>query len=592
MKRFQKKFRKNGFFTFIFAINALGIIIVSIVVTLTTVKMSEDFFVDKYSINNVSTMNQIRENIENFNYSLILTTNTLLQSKRVESVLSEDETNREKLSSFYQLRKQLDEIKNNLPPYEMEITLLGKNELYFETNYVYWPINIQKLRNSNLVKNSLDNPDRLLYQNYKMEVPLDNYVDSDYVIISRPLIDKKIKEKYGMIFYSIYETEFRKLYSNFVSEGSDVFLMNNEGTIISSSKDNLIGTKSDELLMYADEYNGQEENYLIGNIMGKDQIILFEYLDELDMYICNVIDKKLAVGNLINKSQIVIICVSIVLVSLLVVYFVSRRLTKSLSILVKQISNTSKYNFDQHVEVNGMYETAQIALAYNSMLDELHEYLEKLVFYQKEKRNAELAALQQQINPHFLYNTLASIKFLVIQGEKDEAEESINSLISLLVNTIGNGSELINIEQEISNLKDYVLIQHKRYGNRIKVNYFISPDCKECIVPKLILQPFIENAFFHGFNVKDSGFINVMVWKEKELLICEIIDNGDGMAESNDTNSIKKSKKQQFTGIGIKNVHERIQIIYGNQFGVNITSELQKGTKVRIIFPATEEKKE
>lgn len=586
MKLFPKKFRKNGFFTFIFAINALGIIIVSIVVTLTTVKMSEDFFIDKYSINNVSTMNQIRENVENFNYSLILTSNALSQSKRVESVLIENETNREKLSSFYQLRLQLDEVKNSLPPYEMEITLLGKNDIFFETNYAYWPVSVETLKNSILVKNSLENPNRLLYQNYKMEIPLDNYVDSDYVIISRPLIAKKSKENYGMVFFSIYETEFRKLYSNFVSEGSDVFLMNNEGTVISSSDDSLIGTKSDELLKYANEYNEQEEKYLIRNIMGKEQIILFEYLDELDMYICNVIDKKLAVGNLINKSQIVFICVSIVLVSLLIVYFVSRRLTKSLSILVKQISNTSKYNFDQHVEVSGMYETAQIAQAYNSMLDELQEYLEKLVLYQKEKRNAELAALQQQINPHFLYNTLASIKFLVIQGEKKEAEESINSLISLLVNTIGNGSELIDIEQEINNLKDYVLIQHKRYGNRIKVNYFISPDCKGYKVPKLILQPFIENAFFHGFNLKDSGFINVMVWKEKELLICEIIDNGDGMDDSKDTGTIQKSKKQQFTGIGIKNVHERIQIIYGSQFGVKITSELQKGTKVRITFPA------
>jgi two-component system, sensor histidine kinase YesM len=208
------------------------------------------------------------------------------------------------------------------------------------------------------------------------------------------------------------------------------------------------------------------------------------------------------------------------------------------------------------------------------------------VLVQKQKRNAELAALQQQINPHFLYNTLTSIKFMVQQGGKEEAAETVNALIFLLQNTIGNISETITVRQEIDNLKSYVLINQKRYGERIRVNYFIEPECFEIQIPKLILQPFIENSFFHGFNKKSGGTINVLVWQEGASLICEVLDNGDGMEVSAD-NKLPGTKRKQamFSGIGVRNVDERIQLIYGKAYGVTISSKIGEGTKVRISLP-------
>ncbi|WP_446686261.1 sensor histidine kinase [Neobacillus cucumis] len=275
----------------------------------------------------------------------------------------------------------------------------------------------------------------------------------------------------------------------------------------------------------------------------------------------------------------------VVIVALFFVLFASRRLTNSLSKLVKQIESASEHDFDEYVSVSGTYETRQIGTAFNSMLDELHEYVDQLVLSQKQRRNAELAALQQQINPHFLYNTLASIKFMVKQGSKEETESMINALISLLQNTLGNVSETITVKQEVDNLRNYVLINQKRYGERIKVNYFISPACMDVPIPKLILQPFMENAFFHGFNHKLEGYIHVLVWQEGEDLICEVVDNGDGMEVSEGSHLPGTKRKQAFSGIGVRNVHERIQLIYGEPYGVNISSELGKGTKVRISLP-------
>ncbi|WP_233452247.1 sensor histidine kinase [Metabacillus niabensis] len=300
-----------------------------------------------------------------------------------------------------------------------------------------------------------------------------------------------------------------------------------------------------------------------------------------------MIDKHTAIQGLVDKRELAQTLLIIFFVVLIVVFFGSKKLTNSLSRLVKEIANVSKTNFHQSISVQGTYETRKISIAFNSMLEELQDYVEKLISIQKQKRNAELAALQQQINPHFLYNTLTSIKFMVQQGSKEEAEETTTALISLLQNTVGQVNETITVKQEVENLKNYVFINQKRYGTRIHVNYFIASDCQDCLIPKLILQPYIENAFFHGFNRKQNGYIHVLIWRDHATLICEVVDNGDGMSLSKGESDLPNTNRRQerFTGIGIRNVHERIQLIYGEEYGVSIESELDEGTKIKISLP-------
>jgi len=224
------------------------------------------------------------------------------------------------------------------------------------------------------------------------------------------------------------------------------------------------------------------------------------------------------------------------------------------------------------------------------MLDSLHDYVDRLMETQKQQRNAELAALQMQINPHFLYNTLASIKFLVQQGNKEKAAGTINSLISLLQNTVSDVQSTIPVSQELESLKHYVYINHVRYGEKIRVNYFVEPESLDYHMPKLILQPFIENAFFHAFNLKDEGRILIMIAVQEDQLVCEVVDNGDGM--DLDPNFLKeeqlpasKHKRQLFSGIGIRNVDDRIKLLYGESYGINITSKRNEGTKIIITLP-------
>lgn len=581
MRYIPERFKHNNLFITMFLISVIIIITVSVTITWTTIRMSEQFFFEKFSITNAKVMDQVQDSFESYHYSVVLASNKLLQSGSIKEILTKDGSSVQRFYDYFTLGEQMNRIQSSLDTFETEVIVTGKNGIIYATDRSYWPITDDELKRGVITRNTLNEPKKLIYQYDKRPYP-----GESYIITSKALMERTSGESYGMMYFSILESEFRKFYSSYTSPGNHVFLVNRSGVIMSSDQSEIIGKKSEELHRYAQENEDKPKDYIIDDFLGKEQIILMEYLPSFDMYMFNIIDKKTAFGTLIDKKQILLISMGIVFVALIIVFLASRRMTNSLSKLVKQIESTSKHDFGQYVTVSGMYETKQIGHAFNAMLDELHEYVDQLVISQKNQRNAELAALQQQINPHFLYNTLTSIKFMVQQGGKEETEATINAFISLLQNTIGNVSETITVKQELDNLKNYVLINQKRYGDRIKVNYFVSLGCEELQIPKLILQPFMENSFFHAFIRKQEGNINVLVWQEGTTLICEVVDNGDGMEVSEGHSLPSTRRKQQlFSGIGVRNVHERIQLLYGEEYGVTISSTIGEGTKVRITLP-------
>lgn len=590
MRFIPMRFKHNTLFITISLITFMIIILVSVTITWTTIRMSEQFFFEKFSITNVKIINEIKESFESFHYSIVIASNNILQSGVIKTNLTEEQTNAEKMISFFTMGEYIKQIQSNFDTYELEIIVKGENGVTLTTNRPHWPITDQELNESFLTSNTLKEPKRLLYQYDERKSETRSIEETRFVVATKALMDRLSGTVYGSLYFSFRESEFKKVYANYTSPGNDIFIVDQSGVIVSSNQSQLIGKKEVDLLRYAQEIKTNSHKYMIGSFRGKEQIILVETLPSLDMYLFNIIDKEKAFGNLIDKRKIMLISIGIVFIALVSVFFVSRRLTNSLSRLVRQIENAPKSEFRQYVAVLGTYETRQIGHAFNSMLDELHEYVEQLMLSQKQKRNAELAALQQQINPHFLYNTLASIKFMVQQDSKEDTEAMITALISLLQNTIGNVNETVTVRQELDNLKNYVFINQKRYGNQINVSYLVAPDCLDVRLPKLILQPFMENSFFHGFNRKVGGSIHVLIWQEEDNLICEVVDNGDGIGELTETN-LPKYKRQLFSGIGVRNVHERIQLIYGEEYGVTISSKQGEGTKVRIILPSHVEQK-
>lgn len=193
-----------------------------------------------------------------------------------------------------------------------------------------------------------------------------------------------------------------------------------------------------------------------------------------------------------------------------------------------------------------------------------------------------------QINPHYIYNTLASIKWLIWQKNTEKSIEIMDAFIQLLRNTISNTDEYISLEQEIENLNNYILINNTRYGDRIKVEFYVSKQVKKYKIPKMILQPFIENAFFHAFPSNETGYIQVFMREKENQMQIEIIDDGVGMEQTQTQGGWMEQKKEHFSGIGMNNVDERLKLLFGQEYGVKIKSSKEEGTTVIVTIPKIE----
>ncbi|PAD34161.1 sensor histidine kinase [Terribacillus saccharophilus] len=580
--KIKDQLQPNGLFMKMFLITVALIILVAITVILTTIRMAEQFFVEKFSITNSQIIDQIQYDFEELNYSIVMAATDIGQSSTIEAYLSEKEPDNERIMSLYLVMSQIDHLREQLGDQNVEIAIADQDAISYRTNFTYWPTNPTDIRNHDITETIIKEPNKLLYFQDSREA------SDNYVIAAKALLDRETDQSYGAVYFPIKEGQLRSFYTDYVKPGNDFYVLDQNGKVVSSSLTNVIGQSLPELSQEAENMQTDGETYREVKFQDTNQIMLAEYLPYFDMYLINMVDKQTAVGNLIDTKQIALLLIGVVVLALIIVFLVTKRLTNSLSKLVKDIEAVPQKGLKRRLVYEGTYETNQIGLAFNSMMDELQVYVEKLIEAQKQQRHAELAALQQQINPHFLYNTMASIKFLVMMGEREEAEKTIDAFITLLQNTIGNVDESVTVELELQNLKNYVLINQKRYGDRIQVQFMVSPDCLDYLIPKLILQPFIENSFFHAFNKKAKGTISVLVWKEADDLVCEIADDGDGMAACKDLPNTNRNR-QLFSGIGVKNVHERMQLLYGTNYGVSITSETGQGTKVRLRLPAVKE---
>ncbi len=568
-----------------FVVMIISTIAVAVMTSWVTVHVSQKLFMNTFSITNSKIIQQIKHGFESYNYSIVTVSNAVLQSASIRTFLTQgDGGSLANNQAYYQMGQQLKTIQSGLDINEVGTVITGVNGRSFFSTRSYWTSPAEKLKENQITRETLIQPGKLSYHYLRDETGTS---DIPLIVASKALMVPTSKELYGTLYMMIKESDFRQFYANFTSTGNDVLILDRNGLILSSNQSDLIGETSPSILADAVKIREMNLRYNTIKSQGDSKIILAEYLPAYDCYIVNLIDRKQTLSQLLPVKQIILIGAAIVAASLLILFVITRRLTKSLRMLVRQMSSVTKRNFHNYIPVTGSYETRELGRAFNYMLDELTDYVDQLVKTQREQRNAELTALQRQINPHFLYNTLASVNFLVQRGDKETATETIRALISLIQHTISNTAETFTVEEELVILKHYVFINQVRYGNGIRVDYFVAPETLSARLPKLILQPFIENAFFHAFKERNTGLIYVMIAKEGETLVCEIVDDGEGMSMEEKAGKLPgmKNKSQLFTGIGIRNVNERILLLYGEHYGVVVDSSPGKGTKVTIRIP-------
>lgn len=236
-------------------------------------------------------------------------------------------------------------------------------------------------------------------------------------------------------------------------------------------------------------------------------------------------------------------------------------------------------------QVGGTEEIMELSRSFDHMVIRIQHLMEQVRLEEITLRKTELKALQAQINPHFLYNTLDAIAWLCEDGRNQDAEEMVNALAKLFRISISKGHELITIDKEIQHAESYLKIENFRYKNQFTYSIHADKDCLQYLCNKITLQPIIENAIYHGLNrMVDEGEIRIEIYPCEDDIIMTVEDNGVGMTEEQCREIMHKEPGDR-TGIGIKNVNDRIKIYFGDGYGLTITSELDEGTKVAIRMP-------
>lgn len=301
-------------------------------------------------------------------------------------------------------------------------------------------------------------------------------------------------------------------------------------------------------------------------------------------------NKRFAFQNKVYIKLLFFITGGILFLVLLIVLIINKMINKPIKKILEQIERISLGDFTYNSSIESEDEFGYIGIGINKMAQNLKKLISQQIENEKTKKDLELRMLQNQINPHFLYNTLNSIKWMAVIQNANGIAEMADSL-TVLLKTIATGTdELISIEQEINILNEYCRIQRYRYGGLFTVNYYFEdPLLKKCEIIKFTLQPIVENAIFHGLEPKGSkGIIDIHIKHPSEkLLKIEIKDNGIGMSKEQIEKVMtgNSTKEKSFNNVGIKNVDERIKLTFGKQYGIAINSIVNKYTKVTITLP-------
>ena len=268
-----------------------------------------------------------------------------------------------------------------------------------------------------------------------------------------------------------------------------------------------------------------------------------------------------------------------------VAVFISRRISSPLNQLKKNMLRIENGDFFTRVEVTGQKEIVLVASAFNDMIDQIRLLMDRVVTEQREKRKNELVALQNQINPHFLYNTLDSIVWL---AENERSEDVITTVVALarfFRISISKGKNFIPVRDEISHIRNYLTIQSIRYIGKFEYAIEIDKAIYDLKVMKLILQPLVENAIYHGVGEEDE-LITIRGYKEERFLVFEVENTGYGIPEEKIAQIYRiLDGEEEGQSVGLKNVYQRLKLYYGEEASMIISSELDELTNVKLVIP-------
>lgn len=370
----------------------------------------------------------------------------------------------------------------------------------------------------------------------------------------------------------------------FLEGFSYLFIVDSNGGIVYHPQHQLIYSELKTELI--DEVIHTYDTNFIVTDSEKSRIYTVKTIEDLDWRICGVTYLNELVTNK-NFIQFYFILIGVIFILLIIIISISisKKISKPIKILQRSMKEVESGNFDIRLTVKSSNEIGELAKDFNIMIKKIKDLITQNEEKQIQIRESELKALQAQINPHFLYNTLETI--ICMAKNEDDVIRITAALAKLLRIGISNGKELITIEEEIEHVRSYLIIQKIRYVNKFDFTININPDILKFRIIKIILQPLVENAIYHGIKKKKTvGHINISGKLTENKIILQVIDNGIGMTDER----IKEVFEDHYsdflkTGIGISNVNGRLKLYFGEQYGLTCKSKEDEGTEFNIIIP-------
>ncbi|WMC91938.1 sensor histidine kinase [Kineothrix sp. MB12-C1] len=389
----------------------------------------------------------------------------------------------------------------------------------------------------------------------------------------------------GTIFIDVDLKKMERIFSSVEFTGNEVFYVINE--------------ENDCFYSNEEERIGNNITYVLENLRQSDKQLVITTKDNgYGLQVVVVMNTEIAYGAIKNMQHMMYFFIGASVIALFAgSVFFSKRLTRPMHEMMDQMSLVETGNFDIELPVRSGDEIGILAERFNQMSSALKKYINQSYVSQIKQSEAELTALKSQIYPHFLYNTLEIIRMTALEEKGHEkVPEMIESLSEQIRYLIGPMQDVVPLEQEIDIVRKYVYLLNCRIEGKVQITV-AAQGASRILVPKLILQPIIENAYVHGIKPKNgNGSIMIEIAKQGNMLEILIMDNGVGMDDVaiDKINSLLEGNEPgikneyNWQSIGLKNVHDRIRYLYGDEYGIRITSTLAVGTMVRLILPLRE----
>ncbi|MBU3111243.1 sensor histidine kinase [Clostridium lacusfryxellense] len=405
---------------------------------------------------------------------------------------------------------------------------------------------------------------------------------------------------------------FRPVFHNTENNDYQFIAIDKEGTVICNDgylKDNNISTELIKKKFHESKTNYEKGGFIL-NDHSKKLMVSYVYIDSIHCYLLKV-DSFEAVLKSISTNKNIFIFGTIILLILLstVIYFINSYILKNLRTIIKELKKMRKGNFDIHLSIVTNDEIGELAYHFSEFSNKINELVSDIIKKETVAKEAELRALQNQIDSHFLYNVLENIKMMAEIEEKYDISDAITALGNMMRYNMKWDNQIVNFKDEIDYIKDYTSLINIRFNNKIQLILDIDDHILTFKILKMSLQPIVENCIKHGLKKKISeensiGKIYISIYLDGDIIRCEIFDNGVGMTnkelqiirnnfeipEINIEEHLKSNNIENYTlktihGIGLKNVYERIRLFLGNEYKITIYSKEGEYTKVILKLP-------